>query len=114
MGVTVTGLAAAQRRLDALALRAADQTPVMTAEAARVQRTIAGVPVDTGRLARSVAGGADTLRRAGRDGYVVGSRVPYAPFVFGGTRRSPARPPRVPGDPAAVAARAVSADLRRL
>jgi hypothetical protein len=86
----------------------------MAREAARVQRTISGVPVDTGRLAASVAGGRETLREAGPGGYRIGSRVPYAPFVFGGTRRTAARPPRVPGDPAGQAGRAVSVDLRRL
>lgn len=114
MSVTVTGLKAAQRRLGELGRRGADQTPAMSREALRVQRSISGVPVDTGRLARSTTGGAETLRIVGAEGYTIGSRVPYAPYVFGGTRHVRARPPRVPGDVAGSAAQAVSSDLRRI
>jgi hypothetical protein len=111
--VSVTGLDRAERMLRRVGARGADQSATFAREAARVQRSIGGVPVDTGRLRSSVAGGAETLREVGPDGYTVGSHVPYARFVFGGTRYVRARPPKVPGSPASSAARAVNDDLRR-
>lgn len=111
--VVVTGVPNAQRRLHELGRRGADQHTVMEREAVRTQREVTGVPVRTGRLAASVSGGADTLRVVGPNGYTIGSRVPYAPFVFGGTRYMRAQPPRVPGGVATSAAKAVSSDLAR-
>jgi hypothetical protein len=111
--VVVTGVDSAQRRLRALGRRGADQRGAMEREATRTQRAVSGVPVRTGRLAASVSGGADTVRVVGPNGYTIGSAVPYAPFVFRGTQRMRAQPPRVPAGVAVQAARAVSNDLKR-
>jgi hypothetical protein len=59
------------------------------------ERQIAGIPVDTGRLARSVRGGGDQLLRLRDDGFDLGSTVDYAGFVFRGTRFMKPRPPRI-------------------
>lgn len=111
--ITTQGVQQSQQQLRAVAERANDQTDTMDAEARAMQRRIKGVPEDTGRLARSVAGGADTLRRVWKDGYLIGSLVEYAPFVFGGTRYMAARPPRVPDDAGERAAAAIARDLER-
>lgn len=109
--MTVSGADRVQRQLYDLARRGSDQTATMTTQAQAMQRQISGVPVRSGRLARSVAGGAESVLHADASGYQIGSAVPYAGFVFGGTRHQAAQPPRVPASAAEQAAEAVSRDL---
>jgi hypothetical protein len=45
-------------------------------------------------------------------GYVIGTSVPYAHFVFNGTKHMPAQPPDVPNDLGRRAAQRISSDLR--
>jgi hypothetical protein len=110
--VISTGAPEAARHLHELGERSADQTKTMTAEAKRVQRGITGVARDSGRLQASVRGGAETLREVTAEGYTIGSKVPYARMVFGGTRYMDAQPPKVP-EAAQGAAKAISRDLER-
>lgn len=59
--------------------------------------TVTGIPVgDTGRLARSVR-----VRREDDGAWVLSTDVPYARFVFGGTKYVAARPPHVKAPPLA-------------
>ena len=109
--VEIEGTAQTALLLHRIGQRGADQTETMEAEAKRVQRAITGVPRDSGRLDKSVHGGAETLRRVWPEGYLIGSLVPYAPFVFRGTRYMDARPPKVPADVADGAGRAIAKDL---
>ena len=111
--ITTTGVPAATERLHETGRRATHLTKVMEAEAKWAQRKTTGVPEDTGRLARSVAGGPDELHRSWDEGYLIGSLVPYSAFVFGGTSSMDARPPKPPADAAEHAARAIAADLER-
>jgi hypothetical protein len=112
--VTVTGADVAQRKLRAIGTRAGNQRATMERESRAAQRRIRGVPVDTGRLARAVRGGADTVRKVSDSGYVIGTSVEYARFVFGGTKKMPARPPDVPNDLGKRTAVSIAGDLRRV
>jgi hypothetical protein len=112
--ITVKGDDAAMRKLRATGARALRQRETFEAEARYAQRQLQGVPVKTGRLERSVKGGSETLRDVTDRGYVIGSKVPYARFVFGGTKHMAARPPRVSERTLGNhAADAVGVDLRR-
>lgn len=112
--ITSRGAPEAARHLHHVGERAADQRKTMEAEARRVQKAISGVPRDSGRLEASVHGGAETLREVTAEGYIIGSLVPYARFVFGGTRYMDARPPKPPRDTADGAAKAISRDLEKV
>jgi hypothetical protein len=58
---------------------------------------ITGIPVgETGDLANSMHG--TPGRSPSRNSALIVSDVPYAPFVFGGTRYMDAQPPTVPAD----------------
>jgi len=105
--VEVIGARQAQATLRHAGATAHDLTAVMEQQARITQRGITGVPELTGRLARSVAGGAETYRKVTDDGFEIGTRVPYGHYVFRGTRYMPARPPRIP-DPTRRTARAVA------
>jgi hypothetical protein len=94
--VDVTGDKRAAGQLRGMGARAANQTVVMQQAGRAAQRSVTGVPVDTGRLQRSVHGGPEAGVFAYPDGYVVVTRVPYARHVFHGTRYMPARPPQLP------------------
>jgi hypothetical protein len=109
--VTVTGDDAAARHLRNIARRAGRQRPTMEREGRAAQRRITGVPVDTGRLQRGVRGGPESTFKATENGYEIGTEVPYAPFVFGGTKHMAARPPKVPRDLGKRAAQAIATDL---
>jgi phage gpG-like protein len=111
--VTITGADVAQRRLRAIGERAGKQRETFERESRDAQRRIRGVPVDTGRLERSVHGGKDSVRKVSDRGYVIGTSVEYARFVFGGTKTMPARPPDVPRDLGRRAAQAIASDLKR-
>jgi hypothetical protein len=110
VSITCDGADTTSRRLRNMGTRALDQSRTMGAAARDTAHTINDVPVATGRLARSVRNGG----RATRSGFEVTSDVPYAPFVFGGTRHMPARPPSIPRDVGVQTARMVSADLQRV
>ena len=74
--------------LDGIAHRAGgDLTPALERAAGRA--TVTGIPVDTGKLAAS-----PHVRVEGDEVKIV-SDVPYARFVFRGTRYMPALPPHV-------------------
>jgi hypothetical protein len=110
--ITVTGVPETQRHLHAIAARAGRQRHTMQSEGRAAQRSITGIPVDSGRLARGVRGGSESTLEATNVGYRVGTSVPYARFVFKGTRKMAAQPPRVPRNLGARAASAIAADLR--
>ena len=110
--VTVEGSDAAQRHLRAIGERAQHQRATFEKASKDAQRQISGVPVATGRLARSVHGGAEGFRTATDHGYTIGTTVPYSRFVFRGTSTMAAQPPKVPPDLGRRAAVAVAADLR--
>jgi hypothetical protein len=87
MSVTVDSSRAAAM-LDRIAQRASGNlTPAL--ERAADPATVTGIPVDTGKLAGSI-----TVRVQGDEAQVI-SDVPYARFVFRGTRYMSARPPTV-------------------
>lgn len=88
---TAIGDETAARHLERIGAAAHTQTRTMEDAARRTARSVRGVPVDTGRLARSI----EPLS-ASPYGFEVGSKVPYARYVFHGTRNMAARPPRVP------------------
>ena len=111
--ITVTGDTAAARKLRAIGTRATRQRSTFESEGRAAQRRISGIPVATGRLDRGVRGGSESTLDADDRGYTIGTTVPYARFVFGGTERMPARPPRVPRDLGRRAADAIGLDLRR-
>lgn len=77
------------RLLDELARRASRANHV-AAEVARRTR-VTGIPVDTGKLASS-----PRINETG-DGAEIVTDVPYARFVFYGTRYVDARPPSLDG-----------------
>ena len=83
------------RDLQAKGDKATRLRPVMDDIADFAERQITGIPIDTGRLARSVRGGGDQLLRLRDDGFDLGSTVDYARFVFRGTKYMKARPPRI-------------------
>jgi hypothetical protein len=89
--VTVTGDDAAARHLRNIARRAGRQRPTMEREGVR--------------------GGPESTFKATEHGYEIGTEVPYAPFVFGGTKHMAARPPKVPRDLGKRAAQAIATDL---
>jgi hypothetical protein len=109
--VSVHGVPQAQAHLRGVGERAEDLTRVMETEARWAQQHTTGVPSATGRLAASVAGGTDSVLEADAEGYVIGSSVPYARFVFRGTRYMDAQPPVPPPAAADHAARAISREL---
>ena len=106
--VTVIGDEATARRLDRLGLAAHVQSPTMAAAARTTASRIRDIPVDTGRLAASM----EPLNVTSY-GFDVGSRVPYAKYVFHGTRKMRARPPRVPDTVGSQTARALGAAIAR-
>lgn len=65
------------------------------------ERQITNTPVDTGRLASSLRGGSEQTMIVTNDGFELGTTVPYARYVFRGTRYMSAQPPTV--DEAAIA-----------
>lgn len=110
---TVTGVRQVVAKLLGMAARANDLRDPLRRVAQDTQDRITGIPVRTGRLARSVEGGSAELLNVDRDGFELGTEVPYARYVFHGTRYMEARPPRVPPDVARRAAVVINADLKR-
>jgi hypothetical protein len=83
-----TGQAAAM--FDRIGRRATDDlTPPLKRAAEAGRAGITGIPVDTGRLAAS-----PRVTTRGQEVLIV-TDVPYARYVFGGTKYVPARPPNV-------------------
>lgn len=113
MTISCVGADRAAAYLHGIGARARNQTRTFEAEGRRAQRSITGIPVATGRLERGVRGGSESIMRASPVGYTVATTVPYARFVFGGTKYMAARPPRVPANLATNAASAVGSDLVR-
>lgn len=109
--ITVDGDERAAAMLRDVGHKATHQYETLLVAGRQTQRAISGVPVDTGRLERGVTGGPESALDVTDDGFDVGTAVPYARFVFGGTRYVSARPPRVP-DVAGRVATAISNDLR--
>jgi hypothetical protein len=70
---------------------ALQQEPTMRDAGRITARGVSGIPIRTGRLAASIE-----VLSADDYGFEVGSRVPYARFVFQGTKYVSAQPPRVP------------------
>jgi hypothetical protein len=105
--VSVQGATETARRLNAAGNESVSQAEVMRNVGERTRRGLRGVPVDTGTLAGSI----DVV--SGNFGFVVGTRVPYARFVFAGTRNMPAQPPRVTNNPGGETAQEVSHNVVR-
>lgn len=98
---------AAERMLTNLGNAAHEQKPVMARMAQDTAKRITGIPVDTGALEQSVG-----VLLAEAHGFVVGTKgVPYARYVFRGTRYVSAQPPKVPSDVGARTAHAVGSNL---
>ena len=87
MAVVVDTTAAASM-LERIAQRASQSMAPALERAAR-HAPVTGIPVDTGKLAAS-----PRVRVEGDEALIV-SDVPYARFVFRGTRHMAARPPTV-------------------
>jgi hypothetical protein len=69
---------------------------------------------ETGRLQAGTSGGsAESVLTVKADSYVISTRVPYARFVFKGTRYQAAQPPTIPPDADAQASAAILRDLTR-
>jgi hypothetical protein len=112
--ITCVGDRAAAHRITATGERAHHQHGAMSLAGRFAGRSISGVPVRTGRLRASTRGGPEHELVVTDRGFDLASSVPYARFVFGGTRYVRAQPPRVNERTIArEAATAVSADLRR-
>jgi len=106
--VTVTGDEQTSRLLRQKGITALHLEPVMDEQGKRAVRQVSGIPKDTGRLAASIE-----VLDTSDHGFDVGSRVPYARFVFGGTKYMDARPPRVNTDAIARnTADAINRELR--
>jgi hypothetical protein len=110
LAITCDGADETSRALRYMGTRALDQSRTMSAAARDTAHAIDDVPVKTGRLANSVRSGG----RSTRNGFEVVSDVPYAPFVFGGTRHMAAQPPSIPRDVGEQTARMITLDLQRV
>jgi hypothetical protein len=93
--VTITGDERVTRLLREKGAAALQLKPVMKDSADFAERQIRNVPVRTGRLAASTRGGPEQLVQLRDDGFDLGSRTPYARFVFEGTKHMRARPPTI-------------------
>lgn len=90
----VRGVRETVKSLTGLGDAAHEQEPTMRGAAQDAARRVTGIPVSTGRLARSVG-----VLLVGNYGFVIGTKgVPYAHYVFGGTRYMAARAPKVPAN----------------
>lgn len=110
--VDVEGAREAAAHVQHIGERATHQRETFKREAEHAAGQITGVPVATGRLARGTGKPPEGFADATNGGYVIGTTVPYARFVFKGTSVMPARPPKLPHDLGHRAADAVAADLR--
>jgi hypothetical protein len=106
--VSVQGDRAAALRLHRVGTAAQAQAPTMAKLGHDAARRVTGIPSDTGTLAKSIE-----VIASGDWGYVLGSKVPYARYVFRGTKYVDARPPRIPGDIQRRAANAIGDDITR-
>lgn len=91
--ITERGAHITARQLQTMGVRATHQAPTMRAAGRDAAQSVRGVAVDTGRLKSSIE-----LLEADDGGFTVGSKVPYARFVFYGTKNMKAQPPDVPKD----------------
>lgn len=106
--VDVTGASEVARYLAEVGDNAEHQKETLEPIARNAARSVTGVPVDTGKLAGSME-----VLEVTDSGFAVGSRVPYARYVFHGTRYMDARPPRLPDHIATDAAAAIGSDITR-
>jgi hypothetical protein len=111
--VDVVGEDKAARMLHGMGRRALDQSNAMRQAGRSTQRSISGIPVATGRLERGTRGGPESTLDVDATGYVIGTKVPYARFVFYGTKYMRARPPKVPSNAGSDAARLINHDVVR-
>jgi len=88
---------AAAAMLDRLQQQARQLGPTVQHAAQEALATISGVPVDTGALSSSLR-----VEASGTKAQIV-SDVPYAKYVFYGTRYVEARPPHIGYDAAQLA-----------
>jgi hypothetical protein len=107
--VTIKGADRAAARLRGIGWRALDQSSTMRKAGANAQHSISGVPIATGRLDRSVHSPA--ALRTTADGFTISTDVPYAYYVFAGTRHMAARPLRLSSMVGPDTARMVAHDL---
>jgi hypothetical protein len=105
--IAVDGDETVARHLRARGAEATHLRPTMDRNASIAERQINGIPVDTGRLERSVK-----VLRATNDGFDIGTDVSYARYVFAGTKYVEARPPRINGE--AIAGRTAQDIAREL
>lgn len=109
--ITCTGDDRSAAMLRNVGHKATQQYDTLLIAARQTQRSIRGIPADTGRLERGVTGGAESTLDVSNDGFQIGTSVPYARFVFAGTRHMSAQPPQIP-EIATRVATAISNDLR--
>jgi hypothetical protein len=96
LNIREKGVAAAVAHLEEVGVAAHEARPTMEDLARDAANAISRVPSDTGRLSDSLRDNAgEQYKRVTPYGYDVGTTVPYARFVFRGTGKMKARPPRV-------------------
>ena len=95
VSVSTTGDRETAARLRARGARAQRLEPAMRDIARYAEQHVTGVPVDTGRLADSITSGSEQTVTTTDDSFTLATSVPYARYVFHGTRHMDAQPPRV-------------------
>lgn len=94
--VIATGHDVVGRTLRRKGTKAVHLQATMNAAATDAEREIRPTHRDrSGALTRSMYAGGDQLRDVYPDGFTLGSTVPYGRFVFRGTKRMAAQPPKV-------------------
>jgi hypothetical protein len=106
--IRATGVEAASDRLKKVGHKSLEQRATLKKVADSTARRISGVPVDTGRLKASV-----DVASVSPLGFTIASDVPYAGYVFNGTKYMRARPPHIPSNVADLTASAVGSDIVR-
>lgn len=91
MSITIRGADDTARHLRQIGDNAEHLTAVHQRQGEEVARGTVVTAIDSGTLRDSIE-----VLHADEDGFAVGSRVPYARFVFRGTIHQPPRPPKVP------------------
>jgi hypothetical protein len=89
--VSVSGDDATAAKLHRIGRAARNQAPVMAEAGRKAARGVRVTARDTGALAGSIV-----VIDSGDWGFVLGSHVPYARYVFKGTRYVDAQPPKLP------------------
>lgn len=105
---TVTGDAETAAKISRVGRAAHKQAPVMAEQGRKAARAVKVDAVDTGRLAGSIE-----VIASGDWGFVLGSHVEYARYVFKGTSYVEPRPPKLPASMASDTADALQKSIVR-